>query len=185
MHANVLCGEGGVKRFTIVPKNVRTGANFGLTNLIMTIHHGILTGSIATHQKQLIRHTDGGPDNVSIVTHFVHWLLVYLGVFDEVLWFRFKAGHSHTEVADRLFALIKSMFETDSAARPRPIHDFPSLIAKIETAFEKEVEASTVHWNFANWDLRSMMKEMRSTANIMFWHVSCQALMEYLIFKPL
>ena len=161
VHANVVCGEGGVKRFTIVPKNVRTGANFGLTNLVMTILHGIQTGSIKKHQKKFIRHTDGGPDNVSVVTHFVHWLLVYLGVFDEIIWFRFKAGHSHTEVADRLFALIKSLFETDSGARPQPIHDFPSLIAKIEQCFANEVEQSTVHWNFANWDFKHLMGDMQ------------------------
>eukprot|EP00966_Prymnesium_polylepis_P095931 2222584-Prymnesium_polylepis.1 len=65
VHVNVLCGEGGHKRFTIVPKNVRTGANFGLTNLLMTLFLGMQTGSIARHQKQLIRHTDGGGDNVS------------------------------------------------------------------------------------------------------------------------
>ena len=29
------------------------------------------------------------------------------------------------------------------------------------------------------------MKEMRQAANIMFWHQSCLALMEYLTFKPL
>ena len=35
---------------------------------------------------------DGGSDNVSALTHVFHWLLVYLGVFDEILWFRFEAG---------------------------------------------------------------------------------------------
>ena len=29
------------------------------------------------------------------------------------------------------------------------------------------------------------MKEMKPTANIMFWHASCLALLEYLIYKPL
>ena len=29
-----------------------------------------------------------------------HWLLVWIGAFEELVWFRFDAGHSHTELAD-------------------------------------------------------------------------------------
>ena len=101
-----------------------------------------------------------GPDNVSIVTHFIHWLLVYLGVFNRIVWFRFKAGHSHTETADRLFAIIKRLFESDGAHRVSPIEDFPSLISKIAASFVGEVEQCNFSWNFANWDLRQMMQEM-------------------------
>ena len=179
VHANVLCGEGGVKRFTFVPKNVRTGANFGLTNLLFTILLGIETGSIAPHQKQLVRHTDGGPDNVSVVTHFVHWLLVYLGVFEEVIWFRFKAGHSHTEVADRLFAIIKLHFETDSRTRPEPIHDFPQLIKMLEKSFAGEAEASTFHWNFANFDFKRLMDEMKVVSNNSLIGISSKMVYKY------
>ena len=160
VHANVVCGEQGHKQFTFVPKNISTGANFGLTNLLMTIFLAVKSGNLRPETDRFIRHTDGGPDNVSIVTHFIHWLLVYLGVFNEFIWFRFKAGHSHTEVADRLFSIIKSLFESDGANRVLPIDDFPSLIPKIEAAFKNEVESCTFNWNFANWDLRNMMQEM-------------------------
>ena len=95
------------------------------------------------------------------MTHLIHWLLVYLGVFNEFIWFRFKAGHSNTEVADRLFSIIKSLFESDGAHRVLPIDDFPSLIPKIEAAFKNEVESCTFNWNFANWDLRNMMDNMK------------------------
>ena len=85
IQSNTISGADGVLRFAFVPKNVGTGSNFGLTNLIMTIwrahQKGLLT---STTKKKLIRHTDGGPDNLSTVTHIVHWLLVYLGIFDEV-----------------------------------------------------------------------------------------------------
>ena len=161
VHANVVCGEQGHKRFTFVPKNISTGANFGLTNLLMTIFLAVKSGNLNPQTDRFIRHTDGGPDNVSIVTHFIHWLLVYLGVFNEFIWFRFKAGHSHTEVADRLFSIIKSLFESDGANRVLPIDDFPSLIPKIEAAFKDEVESCTFNWNFANWDLRDMMDNMK------------------------
>ena len=95
VQANVIAGEGGFKRFTFVPKNICTGANFGLTNLLMTIYLAFETGNLKSHVETMYRHTDGGPDNVSVVSHFVHWLLVYLGVFNEIIWFRFEAGGSH------------------------------------------------------------------------------------------
>ena len=127
----------------------------------MTLFLAVKSGNLNPQTDRCIRHTDGGPDNVSIVTHFIHWLLVYLGVFNEFIWFRFKAGHSHTEVADRLFSVIKSLFESDGANRVLPIEDFPSLIPKIEAAFKDEVESCTFNWNFANWDLRDMMDNMK------------------------
>ena len=160
VHANVVCGEQGHKVFTFVPKNVGTGANFGLTNLLMTILLAVKSGNLKPHTDTFVRHTDGGPDNVSVVTHFIHWLMVYLGVINRLIWFRFKAGHSHTEVADRLFAIMKRLFESDGAHRVTPVEDFPALIAKIEAEFAKEVESCSFNWNFANWDLRTMMAEM-------------------------
>jgi hypothetical protein len=160
VHANVVCGEGGHKIFTFVPKNVSTGSNFGLTNFLMTIFIGIKSGNIAAHTDSFVRHTDGGPDNVSIVTHFIHWLLVYLGVFNELVWFRFKAGHSHTEVADRLFSVIKRLFESDGAHRVNPVESFLDLMPKIEAEFKNETESCVFNWNFANWDLRNLMQEM-------------------------
>ena len=165
VHANVVCGEGGHKQFTFVPKNISTGANFGLTNLLMTIFLAIKTGNLKPDTKNFIRHTDGGPDNVSVVTHFTHWLLVYLGVFDTFEWFRFKAGHSHTEVADRLFSIIKRLFESDGAHRVNPIESFPDLIGKIEHEFQKEAESCIFNWNFANWDLRKLMAEMNCVSS--------------------
>ena len=165
VHANVLCGESGHKVFTFVPKNISTGANFGLTNFVMTIFIGVKSGNIKPHTDSIIRHTDGGPDNVSIVTHFIHWLLVYLGVFNEIIWFRFKAGHSHTETADRLFSVIKRLFESDGAHRVNPIESFRDLVPKIEAEFKGEKESCIFNWNFANWDLRQLMKEMHCVSS--------------------
>ena len=160
VHANVVCGEAGHKIFTFVPKNIGTGTNFGLTNLLMSIFLAARSGNLKPHTDTLVRHTDGGPDNVSVVTHVIHWLLVYLGVFNKVVWFRFKAGHSHTEVADRLFSTMKTLFESDAQHRVLGVEDFPALAQKISDAFHKEVESCTFNWNFANWDLRTMVNEM-------------------------
>ena len=92
VQGNVVCGQEGIIRFAILPKFVSTGGNFGLSNLIMTLWRACKKGRLKPHVKTLYRHTDGGSDNVSHVTHILHWLLVYLGVFDKIIWFRFEAG---------------------------------------------------------------------------------------------
>ncbi|KAL3921350.1 MAG: hypothetical protein SGPRY_004933 [Prymnesium sp.] len=50
------------------------------------------------------------------------------GVFEEVLWFRFKAEHSHTEICDRLFSITKAIFESGSCTRVAREEDFSQLI---------------------------------------------------------
>ena len=65
VHANVVCGEDGHKQFTFVPKNICTGANFGLTNLLMTIHLAMSSGNLKPHADCLVRHTDGGEARIS------------------------------------------------------------------------------------------------------------------------
>lgn len=57
IHANVCCGENGVCRFTCVPKNVRCGADFGLTNLLMTMLAAKQNGHLPSHVDHFIRHT--------------------------------------------------------------------------------------------------------------------------------
>jgi hypothetical protein len=86
------CLADGIIRFAITPKYVTNGGNFGLTNLIMVLYRAHQAGRLPKNVKTLYRHTDGGSDNLCHTTHLLHWLLVYLGVFEEVVWFRFEAG---------------------------------------------------------------------------------------------
>jgi hypothetical protein len=58
----------------------------------MVLYRAKEAGRLPAGVTTLYRHTDGGPDNVCHVTHILHWLLVYLGIFQEVYWFRFEAG---------------------------------------------------------------------------------------------
>ena len=57
IQANVVCGSGGVVRFAVVPSNVQTGANFGLTNLVTALWHSWKNGRLKAHCRTLIRHT--------------------------------------------------------------------------------------------------------------------------------
>lgn len=160
VQANVVCGQEGLIRFAVVPKFITTGSNFGLTNLIMAIYNAFLDGRLKPNHRVLYRHTDGGPDNISHVTHILHWLLVYLGVFEEIVWFRFEAGHSHTEIADRLFSILKKLFESDNNSRVQAVPTFDVLEQKIQEAFASCPEAFNMEFNFANWDLEQWLSQM-------------------------
>ena len=162
IQANVVCGAGGVARLAVVPSNVQTGANFGLTNLVTTLWHAWKAGRLPTHCKTLIRHTDGGGDNLSYTTHIVHFLLVYLGIFDEVLWFRFEAGHSHTEISDRLFALLKKHFTTDNGTRVNRLATFSELFNNVDKGLSKCPEVRLFEYDLANWDFEKWLEGMNA-----------------------
>ena len=163
VQANVVCGPEGVMRMSIIPKTVSTGANFGLSTLLQSlwsacrIEDGV--PSLPRTVTRLYRHTDGGPDNVSKLTHIFHWLLVYLGCWQELVWFMFMAGHSHTEIADRLFSLMKKLFKTDSAAHVKGnILSFEQLQDRLKETFAKCPEMKEIVYHFANWDICTWLK---------------------------
>ena len=161
VQANVICGPGGLQRFAAMPKNVRKGSNFGLSNFILVLHRAWKAGRLGPHVTRAYRHTDGGPDNVSWVSHFLHWLLIYIGVLQDLLWFRFEAGHSHTEIADRLFAVMKKLFESDSGKRVGPLESFADLERELRAAFAKAQEHFEFAFHLANWDFESWFNSFR------------------------
>jgi hypothetical protein len=108
--------------------------------------------------------TDGGSDNVSQVTHILHWILVWLGCFEEIIWFRFEAGHSHTEVADRLFGVMKRLFQTDSNARvANGARSFRELGQHLEEEFAGENENLLLEYDFANYDFDKFFRGMNDS----------------------
>ena len=165
IQANVVYGQGGLSRFAITPKVVTTGGNFGLTNLIMALHRAKELGRLQPHVTGLYRHTDGGPDNLCQVTHLFHWLLVYIGCFQSIVWFRFEAGHSHTELADRLFSILKRLFATDSGSRPEGIGCFVELWGKLQQALQATAERNELSWNLGNWDFDTWFADMGIAGN--------------------
>ena len=159
VQANVVCGPYGVMRLSIIPKNLGTGSNFGLSTLLLGLHSAWRIGKIPKSARRLLRHTDGGPDNVAKLTHIFHWLLVYIGCWEDVVWFMFNAGHSHTEIADRLFALMKKLFETDSSSHVEGgIQSFEELEEKLKDTFSKCQEMKEIVYHFANWDVDGWLK---------------------------
>ena len=165
IQANVIFGERGASRFAVTPKAVTTGGNFGLTNFVKALQRAKELGRLGPHVTGLYRHTDGGPDNLCQVTHLLHWLLVYLGCFQSIVWFRFEAGHSHTELADRLFSILKRLFATDNSSRPEGIGCFVELWGKLTEALKKTAETNEIAWNLSNWDFETWFAEMGIAGN--------------------
>jgi N-acetylglutamate synthase-like GNAT family acetyltransferase len=160
IQCNTVVGKGGVNRFMVVPAHVRTGSNFGLTSFIMALYGAHKNGRFNDGAgKTLYRHTDGGSDNLSVVTHVMHWLLVWLGIFEELIWFRFDAGHSHTEMCDRFFSMIKRFFKIDGAARCERLDSFEEFEDELRKLFTKS-DGSTVELEYllANWDFEHWFK---------------------------
>ena len=157
VQSNVICGPGGIQRFAVMPKNVRKGANFGLSNFILALHSAWVAGRLGPHVKRAYRHTDGGPDNVAWVSHVLHWLILYIGILQDLTWFRFEAGHSHTEISDRLFGVMKGLFDSNSSARVGPLESFSDLEKELHKCFAKADEAFELAFHLANWDFEGWM----------------------------
>ena len=177
IQANVVVN--GVMRLSIVPKHVATGGNFGATHLVMALWRAHCAGKLPKNKKVLRRHTDGGPDNVTRPTHVLHWLLVYIGCFEDLLWFRFESGHSHTEIADRLFAMLKGLFESDNNARVLGVPDFPFLEAKMQEVFKSSKEMLEVSYMLANWDFDAWFKSIGIDASNEFAGISFDNVFRY------
>lgn len=68
--------------------------------------------------------------------------------------------HSHTEIADRLFSLMKRFFETDSQTRAGRVTGFNELQEKLQEAFSECPEEFKFEYNWANWNLEKWLDGM-------------------------
>eukprot|EP00965_Chrysotila_dentata_P091654 3026021-Pleurochrysis_carterae.AAC.9 len=98
----------GVCNFvSVVPPMLHTGSNVGFSAFVYSLYRLIETGKLDARAKRIARQTDGGPDNVSWVTHGVHFMLVREGVFNQIVRIRLLPGHSHNP---QTFSITKTIF---------------------------------------------------------------------------
>jgi hypothetical protein len=76
--------------------------------------------------------------------------------------------HSHTEIADRLFSLMKRLFESDSRARVGGIGSVESLAQGIQAEFETCPESFVMDYNWANWNLEQWLSQMTPVDGSLF-----------------
>eukprot|EP00965_Chrysotila_dentata_P075362 2488642-Pleurochrysis_carterae.AAC.1 len=115
--------------FSIVPPMLGTGANFGCSAFCYTLFRLIETSKLDARIDRIVQQTDGGCDNVTWVTHAVHYMLVREGAFNQIDWVRLKPGHSHNKQAcaclvlfsfaiDRTFSAVNSVFYPTKGVGP-------------------------------------------------------------------
>lgn len=74
--------------------------------------------------------------------------------------YMFVGRHSHTEIADRLFSLMKRIFDSDSAARVRGVGCASELLHKLTETFKDCDETFSLEYNWANWDFENWLMKM-------------------------
>eukprot|EP00965_Chrysotila_dentata_P082662 2727783-Pleurochrysis_carterae.AAC.4 len=102
---------------------LHTGGNFGCTAFCYTIFRLIEQYKLDPRVERIVRQTDGGSDNVSWVTHALHYMLVREGVFNQINWVRLRPVYKEIinsifsqpcyipcVTQDRFFSLIESIF---------------------------------------------------------------------------
>ena len=68
--------------------------------------------------------------------------------------------HSHTEIADRLFSLLKRLFDSDSTSRVQGVGSFQTLAIKIQEEFKTCPEDLVMEFNWANWNIEKWLSQM-------------------------
>ena len=71
-----------------------------------------------------------------------------------------SSRHSHTEIADRLFSLMKRLFESDSGSRVGGVGCPSELMGKLDEVFADCDEDFALEYNWANWDIESWLAKM-------------------------
>eukprot|EP00965_Chrysotila_dentata_P081764 2699149-Pleurochrysis_carterae.AAC.1 len=100
--------EGIGSFLSVVPPMLHTGGNFVCIVFCYSFYRLIEQSKLESRVERIIRQTDGGNDNVTWVTHALHYTLVHEGAFNQINWIRLKPGQSQNK-QDRVFSLCKSI----------------------------------------------------------------------------
>ena len=77
--------------------------------------------------------------------------------------------HSHTEIADRLFGLLKKLFpHGDAAHRVGGVPSFAALERKLIEEFQDCPEDFALEYHWASWDLDSWLSQMAPVDKSLF-----------------
>jgi hypothetical protein len=106
-------------------------------------------------------------------------MLVWLGIFNEIIWFRFDAGHSHTELADRFFSMLKKHFCSTGAERASKMESFEVLEEKLLETFTNSAETVELDYLFANWDFNEWFSSGGLVANKNFGNITFDNVFRY------
>jgi hypothetical protein len=153
LQGNLFVGE--LLRISIVPPNLRTGANFGCSAYLSGLLELKRMGLLAPEQ---IRQTDSGPDNDAAATHAFHCSLIHWGAMKRMAWIRLHPKHSHN-LADRYNAMIKEVVQPRSGASDQGGCNAPwDLDAVIQRALRTQKGKVQLAWHLINFDFADFFK---------------------------
>ena len=96
---------GGLLRFSLVPKCLQTGVNFGLSSYFSACVRAAELGILG---EETYRQTDSGPDCDAKESHAFHIEFVSRGAVNKLSWIRLFPKHSHN-YADRANSMLKEI----------------------------------------------------------------------------
>jgi hypothetical protein len=146
MHGNLYAGE--LLRFSMVPKCLQTGVNFGnsayFSGMVRAAELGILG-------EETTRQTDSGPDADAQEAHALHVELVSRGAVNKLRWCRLIAKHSHN-FADRANSMVKAVIwpQHGVGGGCEAPWDMKGIVEKAVQSQRGKVELGW-HWNNFNW----------------------------------
>jgi hypothetical protein len=170
LHGNLF--EGELHRISIVPPNLRTGANFGCTAYLGGLYEMSKQKLLGENQ---IRQTDSGPDNEAVITHAFHWLLVHVGAINKLIWNRGAPKHSHNK-ADRVNSMMKEIIWPRSGADAGGVQtpwDFEHVVRK---ALQTQKCIPQLAWHLVNFDFTEWFK---GSVSSQFTHQSSARYWQY------
>lgn len=143
--------------FSLVPPNLKTGNNFGVTSLCVTLHRLITQAKLRPETEYFALVSDGGPDTVGSVTHAMNYVLVREGVFNTLDWLRLRSGHSHNK-QDLAFSRAKAIFYPRSGCGPgcRTPMEYRDMLVD---GLKHMAGGLEVLWQLANFDVGAYAKK--------------------------
>jgi len=143
---NLYVGE--LLRFSMVPKCMQTGVNFGNSAYFSTM---VRAAELNILGEETTRQTDSVPDCDAKETHAMHVELVSRGAVNKLRWIRLVPKHSHN-FADRANSMIKAVIwpQHGVGGGCHAPWDMKSIVENAMASQRGKVELAW-HWNNFDW----------------------------------
>ena len=147
LHGNLY--PGGLMRFSMVPRCLKTGVNFGLSAYLSAAVRAAERGILG---EETVRQTDSGPDCDAKETHAFNVEFVSRGAVNKLTWIRLKPKHSHN-YADRCNSMVKEVIwpQHGTGGGCMAPWDMEPIVQKAMASQSGPVELGW-HWN--NFDFK-------------------------------
>jgi hypothetical protein len=167
LHGNIYAGD--FLRFSMVPKCLQTGINFGNSAYFSAMVRAAELGVLG---EETTRQTDSGPDCDAQEAHALHVELVSRGVVNKLRWLRLQPKHSHN-FADRANSMVKAVIwpQHGVGGGCEAPWDMAAITEKAMASQRGVVELAW-HWNNFDWRARyagHISKDFTNYGDVRVW----------------